>query len=323
MSIEKVVQCVKKHKKFLITSHINLEGDAIGSELAFYELLKKLGKEATIINESPLPYRYEFLPHCSKIKKFKKNLRNFQFDCFVVLDSSDLGRIGKVLKINTSHRPILNIDHHISNKGFGNVNWIELNSSSCCEMVYKLYKKLRLSIDRDSAICLYAGMLTDTGSFRYSNTTGFTHRAIGELLKHELEVAKIYKSVYENIPFKDIKLLTQVLPNMKRAALGKIAWFQIRQGMLGNKKVSFDLTETLLSFARAIKDVEVVVLFRENLVSNDEIRVNLRSQGKIDVNEIARFFGGGGHKTASGATVRGKIAQVRRKVLTKIKQSLA
>lgn len=322
MSLKKVVACLKRNKKFLITSHTNLEGDALGSELAFYRLLKKLGKTASIINEDELPYGYDFLPGINKIRKFKKNFKNIKFDCFVVLDCSDLKRTGEVYKLNLGHQPILNIDHHISNERFGDINWVESDSSSCCEMIYKLYKRLGLGLERNAAISLYVGMLTDTGSFHYSNTTSFTHKVASELLKYNLDARKIYHYVYENIPFVDMQLLGKILSAIKRGLSGKIAWFQVKRNMLKNKKLSFDLAEYLLSFARAIKDVEVAVLFKENLGVRDEIRVNFRSQGKVDVNKIAKVFGGGGHRTASGATIKGKIDSVRKKVLTKIKENL-
>jgi len=323
MSLKKVVACVKKYNNFLITTHTNPEGDALGSELAFYRLLKKLGKNATIINEDSLPSGYDFLPGKEKIKRLKDVLRKkIRFDCFVALDCSDLKRTGEAYRINRDNKPILNIDHHISNRRFGDVDWIEPYVSSCSEMIYKLYKKLRLPFDRDTAICIYVGMLTDTASFRYSNTGSATHKAVAELLKHGLDIPLIYKNTYENIPFGDMKFLSKILTRIKRDGGGKIVWFQIEKGLLKKNKLSFDLTDHILSFARAIKDVEVVVLFKENLGVKDEVRVNLRSQGKIDVNRIASLFGGGGHRTASGATVHGKIEDVRRKVLAKIRESL-
>jgi phosphoesterase RecJ-like protein len=322
MSLKKVVACIKNHKNFLITSHTNLEGDALGSELAFYNLLKKLGKAATVINEDNLSYGYDFFPLKDKLMKYKDNLKNIVFDCFVVLDCSDLTRTGEVYRLNSGQKPVLNIDHHISNQEFGNINWIEPHASSCSEMIYKLYKALRVPLDKNAAVLLYAGMLTDTGSFRYSNTSSFTHQVVSELLKFNLDIAQIYKSTYENIPFEDMKLLARILPGIRQEAKGRVIWFQIKQNMLKNKKSSFDLSEHILSFGRAIKDAQVVVLFKENLGVENEIRVNFRSQGKVDVNKIASFFGGGGHKTASGATVKGSIDQVRRKVLAKIKESL-
>jgi phosphoesterase RecJ-like protein len=336
MSLKKVVDLIKKHRSFLITVHTNPEGDALGSELAFYMMLKKLGKSATIINEDDVPYGYNFLPGQNIIKKFnrrffsesksansrKKDLRNINFDCFAVLDCSDLARTGEIHRLNSKDMPIINIDHHISNDRFGDANWVDPNASSTSEMIYALYKSLRVPFDKDVALLLYVGMLTDTGSFRYTNTNKYTHMAVSELLKYNLDVTGTYKHIYENIPFEDIKLLIRILPNIKRELGGKIIWFQIKQDVLKNKKLSFDLSEELLSFARAIKDVEVAVLFKENLGLKDEIRVNFRSQGRVDVNKIANLFGGGGHRTASGATVRGRIDQVRKKVLAKIKENL-
>lgn len=322
MGLKKVVEYIKRNKNFLITTHINMEGDAAGSELAFYRLLKAMGKRATIINDDNLSYEYSFLPGINQIKKFKKNLKNIKFDCFVILDCSDLERCGQIYKINTANKPVLNIDHHISNQRFGDVNWVEPHSSSVSEMIYQLYKKLDLPLNREIAMLLYVGILTDTGSFRYPNTTSVTHKIVSQLLRYNLDIAQIYKNVYENIPFQDMKLLSKILPTISRDANGKIAWFQIQRRILKNKKISFDLTEHILHFARAIKDAEVAVLFKENLGKKNEVRVNLRSQGKVDVNRIASFFGGGGHKTASGATVKGKIEDVRKKVLAKIRESL-
>ncbi len=323
MSLKRAVDCIRKYNNFLITSHTSPEGDALGSELAFYLLLKKLDKDATIVNEDDVPLEYDFLPQRFSIKKFSNNLiKRVSFDCFVTLDCSDLNRSGEVYRMNITKAPILNIDHHISNQRFGDINWVDPEASSCSEMIYKIYKRLRIPLDREAAILLYVGMLTDTGSFRYANTGSFTHKAVAELLKYNLGIAQIYKNIYEEITFQDMKFLARILPSMKRCAEGKIAWFEIRRNLLKHKKLSFDLSDTLLGFARSIKGVKVCVLFKENLGVKDEVRVNFRSNGDLDVNAIASCFGGGGHRTASGATIRGNIEQVRKKVLAKIKKSL-
>jgi phosphoesterase RecJ-like protein len=321
MSLKKLVASIKRNKYFLITTHTNPEGDALGSELAFYRLLKKMGKRPLIINDDDLSCAYNFLPGINKIKKFKTKQRPIRFDCFVILDCSDLRRCGEVSKINIYNKPIINIDHHISNERFGDINWVEPHASSCSEMIYKLYKKLRIPLDKEIAMLLYVGILTDTGSFHYPNTTPVTHRIVSELLKYNLNISQIYKNAYENIPFKDMQLLSQILPTIRCELQGKIAWFTLKRNIFGKQRLSIDLSEQLLSFARAIKDVEVAVLFKENLGAKGEVRVNFRSQGKIDVNRIAQAFGGGGHKTASGATVKGRIEEVRRRVLSKIRES--
>jgi phosphoesterase RecJ-like protein len=321
MSLKKVCASVKKYNNFLITVHTSPEGDALGSQLAFYNLIKKLGKEGTIINEDKLPYGYDFLPGNKFIRRLGKSSKYIDFDCFVVLDCADLKRTGEVYKLNIGNKPVLNIDHHVSNRIFGDVNWVDSGASSCSEMIYKLYKQLRLPIDKDTALVLYTGMMTDTGSFRYSNTSSFTHKAVAELLESGLEVAQVYRNTYENIPLSDVKLLLEILPEIKFYYRGKIAWFKIKKKLLKFGKPCVDVADLALSFGRAIKGVEVVVLFKENLGENNEVRVNLRSQGQVDVNKVASLFGGGGHKTAAGCTLHGDIDQISKKVLNKIKES--
>ncbi|MCM8795876.1 MAG: bifunctional oligoribonuclease/PAP phosphatase NrnA, partial [Candidatus Omnitrophica bacterium] len=272
--------------------------------------------------DDDMPYGYDFLPLLKKIKKFNFGLCKIKFDCFVILDCCSLSRIGQVYKLNSFNKPILNIDHHISNEKFGDINWVEPNASSCCEMIYRLYKRLDIPLDKNIAMLLYVGILTDTGSFRYSNTRDQTHKITAELLQHNLDVAKIYNQIYNRIPFGEMKLLTKILPTIRRDYSGKIAFCQIPQCLLRKQRINIDLGEIILSFCRAIKDVEVAVLFKENLGKKSAVRVNLRSQGKVDVNKIAQFFGGGGHRTASGVTISGTLASVRKRVLKKIEEYL-
>jgi len=323
MSLKKAINQIKTSNNFLITSHVNPEADALGSELAFYKLIKALGKNAVIINEDPVSLSYEFLPLSGLIKKYKDNIRNLKFDCFVALDCSDLKRTGEVYKLNTAQKPVINIDHHISNVKFGNINWVDTHSSSASEMVYELYKKMGVALDKETALLIYAGILTDTGSFRYSNTSPRTHRVVAELLEYGLDVVETYKSAFGNLPFRDMQLIAKLLNGIKRQNQSRVVWFEISGSLLKKyKNLYADLTDYLMNFARAIKGVEVAVIFKENLGVKNEVRVNFRSQGKIDVNNIAQSFGGGGHKSASGATLHGTLSEVRNKVLRKINSVL-
>jgi len=306
----------------LLSTHISPEGDALGSELALYYLLEKLGKQAIIVNEDPLPQEYSFFPGKEKIQLYQPNLERIDFDCLVVLDCTDLSRIGQVQKLNKQNKPVINLDHHISNKKFGCVNWVEPGASSAAEMIFSLYKEMRVAFDKDSAILLYAGILTDSGSFRYSNTSSFTHQAAAELLRFKVNANQVYKNIYENIPFSDIQLLTKALGHIHREAGGRIAWVEVAAKLLRHKKLSFDLTDYILGFVRAIKNTQVAVLFKENLGVRNEIRVNLRSTGLVDVSKVAQAFGGGGHQAASGCTIHGELAQVRRKVIASIRREL-
>ncbi|MFA5093053.1 MAG: bifunctional oligoribonuclease/PAP phosphatase NrnA [Candidatus Omnitrophota bacterium] len=322
MSLNEACRAIKKYNNFLITAHTSPEGDALGAELGFYGLIKKLGKKGTIINEDKIPYGYDFLPKFERINLLSKSFGKINFDCLVVLDCADLKRTGDVYKLNQHKKPILNIDHHISNRNFGTVNWVDPKASSCSEMIYKLYKKLRLPFNKDDALALYTGIMTDTGSFHYSNTSSDTFKAAADLLKFGINVAQVYRAAYENIPPADVVLLLKLLPKIKFYGQGKIVGFQIKKELMKNRKPCVDLADQLLSFGRSIKGVEVVVLFKENLGNKDEVRVNLRSQGKVDVNQVAAFFGGGGHKSAAGCTLPGKVDQIVKKVILKLNHSL-
>ena len=321
MSIKKVVDCIKTHKVFLITTHQNLEGDALGSQIAFYNLLRRLGKTAIMVNQDSVPSEYAWLSGTELIKLYRHNMK-LKFDCIVMLDCSDRYRCGYVADLATSGQTVLNIDHHISNDNFGDINWVLPDASSASEMVYRLYKMMRIKIDLSSALAIYVGILTDTGSFRYINTTSFTHRVAAELLKFNLDVPKIYRNIYESMSFSDVLLLPRILLTLERAASGKIIIFQMRRGFIKRMRSHSDLTENVLNFGRSIRNSEVCVLFKELPEKAGYIRVNLRSQGLVDVNLIAQFFGGGGHKTASGCSIKGSIAGVKRRVIRKIKEQL-
>jgi len=313
----------------------------LGSELGLYYLLRKLGKQALIINEDPLPQEYSFLPGKENIGLYKpelkgidasatltinperaKRVERIDFDCMVVLDCTDFGRIGLVQEINKNNKPVINIDHHISNRMFGCVNWVEPHMSSASEMIFNLYKEMRVPFDKDAAMDLYTGILTDSGSFRYSNTSSLTHRAAAELLRFNIEANQVYRNIYENIPFSNIQVLIRALAHIHRTAGGRIAWVGVPARIFRHKTLSFDLTDHILGFIRAIRDIQVAVLFKENLGVKNEIRVNFRSTGLVDVNKIAQGFGGGGHKTAAGCTVAGKLTDVRKKVIAKIRRNL-
>lgn len=321
-SIQKVAEAVKRNKSFLITTHTNPEGDALGAELAFYLLLKSLGKKSVIINDDILPYGFGFLPCAGKIKQFSKKMTVFDFDCLVMLDCSDLKRCGQVYKLNIYGRPVINIDHHISNVFFGEFNLVNPGASSASEIVYDLFKEMNVALTKDIATLLYVGIVTDTGSFHYSNTSSFTHSAVAQLLRYGIDVTSIYRKLYEEKPFKDLKLLVKMLSDIKLAASGKIAWVALEDHIPKNRNLSFDLSERVLGFARSIKGIEVAVLFKKIQSSRLEVHVNFRSQGKVDVNKIAGFFGGGGHRAASGCTVTGSMEQVKKKVLDKIIENL-
>ena len=322
MSLKNASECIRKNFSFVITAHTSPEGDALGAELALYNLLEKLGKQAVIINEEAFPQEYSFLTAVKKIKRFNPGLIGIKFDCFAVVDCSDLSRCGEVSRLNTGNKTVMNIDHHISNSRFADVNWVDPHASSASEMVYALFKQMRIPLDKETAKLLYVGILTDTGSFHYSNTTSNTHRVAAQLLRYGLDVARIYKEAYSNVPFSEMKLLGKALSSIRRDPSGKVAWLCLKNspGGLGGKP--FDLSEYLLGLMRSIKGIEVAVLFRDGFRKKGEVRVNLRSEGRLDVNKIAGCFLGGGHRTASGCTIAGRREEVINRVLGKIRERI-
>jgi phosphoesterase RecJ-like protein len=187
-------------------------------------------------------------------------------------------------------------------------------------MIYELYKEMRIPLDTSKALCLYVGILTDTGSFHYSNTSPRTMKIAADLMQYDLEVDKIYKGIYQNIPFLDARLLTKIISDMKSDMNGKIVWFRIKKSFFKTEKTSIDLAEHVLNFGRLIKEAEVIALFREKL--EGRVRINLRSK-RCNVNRIAKAFGGGGHKNASGANIEGSLTKVEQMVIAKIKQQLS
>lgn len=318
MSLNKVMEVIEHNDNFLIASHIDPEGDSIGSQLALAYLLLAKNKKFAIINHSPVPPQYEFLPLFEQIKK---PASRFKADVALILDCPEMKRIGDVERAIKGIPLTVNIDHHISNKRFADINWVEPHASCAAEMVYKIYQGLKVKINKDIALCLYVGILVDTGSFHYSNTTSYTHRLAAQLINFGINPAQVYNKLYENMTNADLALLTFVLNTVKVDPSGKIAWIKLSQDMLKKSKAGIKETEYLIAYIRALKGVKVALFFKESEEKN-KVKVSLRSQGDVDVNKIAQFFGGGGHKAASGMTIRASLAKAEKIVIAQIKKML-
>src|SRR3989338_57959 len=261
MSVRTVKQAIKKFNKFLITSHINPEGDAIGSQIAIASLLKKLGKEAVILDDSPVPNLLQFMAGTENVSKEMPH--DFNYQAVIILDCPDLTRIGRVNDYLKKDSAIINIDHHISNINFGKFNWVEPELSSKGEMIYDLFKAFKMKINLDEAIVLYAAIMTDTGSFRYSNTSSKTHRIAAELIDIGVQPYEMHTKIYETSSIEDTNLLGESLQTMKLTEDRKIAWLWVTKDMLKKTKASLEGTEGIINFARSIDGVEIAVLFRE------------------------------------------------------------
>ncbi len=312
----KLLKELKKYDTFLITSHINPEGDSIGSQLAFAYLLRALGKKSYIFDAHKPNHRYAFLPHVKSVHTTLNPLIKYDAICF--LDCADIKRVGDVKEKIDLSKPKINIDHHLSSTRFGDFNLIQANTSSTAEILYSLFKEAGVKINKDTAICLYAAILTDTGSFGYSNVTSFTHKVTSELLKTHLDVTKVHKNIYENTSPAAMRLLGEALATLELSRDNKIAWMEINKNMLKKSRARLADEEDFINFPRSVTGVKVAVLFTD--MGKNRIKVGLRSNSVIDVNEIASYFKGGGHKKASGCLIEGPMREVKEKVLRLVRK---
>lgn len=293
----------KKYKTFLICAHVHLEGDALGSQLSLASLLRRMGKKVVCRDEDAPPPEYHFLPGIDSISSSCEPL---DYDAAILVDCSDVSRIGKIQKILDKKKPIFNIDHHVSNTRFGDVNWVDGHVSSASEMIFELFCALKMKPTRDEAMLIYTGILVDTGSFKYTTTTARTHEVAACLLRRGLDVYGIYRLIHEGLPPGLIRVFGKIISTLQVSRSGKIASLSVKYAWIKKEPLLAEQTDAIIAFARSLKDVEVALLFKE-IKPRQEIRVNLRSLGVIDVNECARLFGGGGHRMASGCTLKGNL----------------
>jgi len=293
---------IGKHSRFLITTHINPDGDAIGTELAMASVLRSIGKEARIVNDQPTPRRYEFLdPQNEGISHLPDVTRNLLdwCDAVVVVDTGVWMRLGPVGElIRESKRPLLCIDHHPSNDGIGSVNIIDVNTSSVGEMVYLLAKELGVKVDQKTADALFVAIATDTGWFRFPNTTACVFEFCAELKNLGADPSRLYSQMYESFRWERMSLLSLALSTLSSECGGKIALIKITRDMFKQSGADEQDVEGFVDLVRCTKGVEVVLLFREG--TDGQTKVSLRSKGNADVRVIATHFGGGGHPKASG-----------------------
>src|SRR3989338_4172243 len=228
--MKNVIEAIAKHSRFLITAHVNLEGDSLGSQLAMKELLKGIGKTAFRVDSDAVPEHYKFLPKTDDIST--KIDRKLDFDAVIVLDCPNLKRIGRGRDLISNQSVIINIDHHISNEKFGSVNWVDPNASSAGEMVYRIFKEMGVPLTKETALYLYIAILTDTGSFNYDNTSSLTHEIAGELLGYGLDPASVSESVYDRRSIEDIKLLGLVLSTIRVNDTGEVAYMELTNDVL-------------------------------------------------------------------------------------------
>jgi phosphoesterase RecJ-like protein len=307
---EKASTVLKQAKRVLVVSHVNPDGDAIGSTLAIGFIASALGIKVTLVNESPIPEKFLFLPGIEMIKSPADV--NEHFSTVIAVDAADASRMGSCQQLFDDQVTIINIDHHGTNNRYGTINIVEPNAAATVELLYDWVCQLEMIITKELAMVLYTGLLTDTGSFRYPNTSPHVLRIAAHLLEIGIPAHIIADRLLETITLPQIRLLGEVLPTMQVLADGKLAYLTLEQ-------IEED-TEGLVNYARNIEGVDVGILFRS--VGEQEVKVNFRSRELVDVGEIALEFGGGGHKRAAGCTMIGSMEEIQSEVLSRVTQVL-
>jgi phosphoesterase RecJ-like protein len=309
---QEVFELINNNQNFLIVSHKNPDGDSIGSEIALALALMKLKKTVYIYNSNTPPDRYSKFPKASLIKTEKKN---FKEDVTIFVDCAEVNRIGEIKDNINFSKPSINIDHHIGNTKFGTVNLIKPDYSSTAEIIYKLIKN-EIPMDKEIATYLYIGILTDTGAFRYPNTTSHSLRVASELVAYGVTASQVSEFIWFTDPEARIKLLGDVLRTMN--LYDKISIMYVTKEMLEKHRAKEEDTEEFIDYGLSIKGIETAAIIKER--ENGILKVSLRSKNNVPVRELAAKYGGGGHRTASGFTVKKEIEPFKKELKKELEE---
>lgn len=301
--LSKIVQQVEKAQRFLVCSHESPDGDAIGSTLGLALGLERLGKDVVAYNVDGVPETLKFLPGSQRL--VTKLSEDAAFDVIFVLDAGDLSRAACPLADKSTM--LINLDHH-PGSNFGHLCCLDTCAAATAVLVYRLLCACGLKLDLEVATPLYAGLLSDTGSFRYANSNSEAFRVAAELVDFGIDTWGIASALYESQPLQRMQLLAQVLPTLYVAANGQYASVSMTLDMLEKTGAVPEHTDGFVNYPRAIAGVEIAVFFRQ--VDQTTIKVGFRSRGNIDVGQLSKKLGGGGHKNAAGAFVEGHLDQV-------------
>ncbi len=311
-----VADALRRSGSVLLSVHRNPDGDALGSQLALLRSLERLGKSVRAHNLDPVPEIYRFLPGQERIASGPAV--DGSYDALVVLDSEP-ERTG-LFDGSYPARTLINIDHHVTNPRVWPLTWLDTDAAATGEMVYRLLERLGAAMDQATAQCLFTAIFTDTGSFRYSNTTAASMRIAASLIDAGADPWVVTENVYESFAFRRIALLGAVLAGMERTSDGRAAWVVVNEDLYRRTGTTAADTDNFVNFVRAVKGVEVAVLFRQT--GQEQYKISLRSKGRVDLTGVARSLGGGGHRNAAGGVLDGSFSAVRDRVLETVRQQI-
>ena len=323
MTLSQIAKFILESKKIGITYHVSPDGDAVGSVLALFNALKSLNKDCYIISKDTLSENLKFLKGSDEITGEITEPVD-ETDVVVVLDCGNLERVSANLKEFTG--TIINIDHHLSNDKYGDINYIDSNAAATAEIVFELLNLMGISFEKEDSVikdigtCMYTSIVTDTGAYRHSNVKERTHRISAVLKKIGVDNTFIYQSLFDNKDFSRIKLIGKALSSMQLILNGKVALLEIDKNFTADLGIDIGDTSDIISYGLQIKGVEVTLLLKE---VEDGVKASLRAKSYVDVRKIAEVFGGGGHIRASGIKIKNmSMEEAKYEILNEIQKEL-
>jgi phosphoesterase RecJ-like protein len=316
--IDRILEAIRPHRTFCVVGHIRPDGDCVGSQIGLALALRSEGKKVVCWNEDPIPQKYEFL---DPDHLFQRPKRGQSFDCVIATDAASFERLGSVGPCIAKRKLFINIDHHESNTRYADLNWVSAREPSSGELIYRLLKTARWPITKRIADLLFTAVSTDTGSFQYPTTRPATYHVAGDLVRYGADIAKICEEVYQSYPLSRARLLRHIYSHFRLTHNDQIAYFWLKKADYARSGADSSDSEGLIDHIRAIASVVVACVFEE--IDPELTRISLRSKSdKVNVNEIAAQFGGGGHPAAAGARIPGSPLSIQRKVIAAVKKAL-
>lgn len=312
--IEVLLNVFRASPRFILTSHARPDGDALGSALALAEILDQMGRQTDVIFADPVPVIYQTLPNVQRIHHTPSaaDIADHSIPA-ILLECDGIARTGL---LGLEDRLLINIDHHASGRNFASVNWIDEHACAVATMVYRIAIAAKVEITPSMATCLYTAILSDTGGFTYSGTNADTFALVHDLAVHGANPSQIARDVYFSNPASKIRLLGAALSNFQSD--GKVAWTWVTSDDMERTGADAEDCEGVVNYLISIAGVESAVFLRE-LPSASQFRLSIRSKGQLDVSRVAEFFGGGGHRNASGCTMDGPLDTATERILAELR----
>jgi len=314
--IDAILDLIDRSQSFVVASHAHPDGDAMASSLGLVSFLCQMGKDAVAFNVDGTPDELAFLPGAAEVVSDPGELGNY--DVGFVLDSGELSRAGEFLPGHCQR--LVNIDHHPHSESFGFINYVDEQACATGALVYRIIQTAGVAFTSEVAQCIYTAILSDTGSFRYSNANPEAFQIASSLVQLGVSPWDVAGNLYESRPAEQVKLLSRVLDTLTISSCGRFGSVAVTTDMLRAVGAGPEDTDGLINYPRSIRGVEVALFFRQ--VEDAVFKVSFRSKGNVDVGSLARELGGGGHHNAAGATVTGTMEQVRQNVLERLNQLL-